>query len=43
MHTVRDFINVGVAGIHMEDQLFPKRAHYHKYAARVVPRKGIRR
>src|SRR6202035_1010811 len=33
------FISVGVAGIHIEDQLFPKRAHYHKYVAHVVPRK----
>jgi 2-methylisocitrate lyase-like PEP mutase family enzyme len=39
MRTVREFINAGVAGIHIEDQLFPKRAHYHKYVAHVVPRK----
>ena len=39
MRTVREFITVGVAGIHIEDQLFPKRAHYHKYVAHVVPRK----
>jgi methylisocitrate lyase len=39
MRTVREFISVGVAGIHIEDQLFPKRAHYHKYVAHVVPRK----
>ena len=31
MRTVREFIRNGVAGIHIEDQLFPKRAHYHKY------------
>src|SRR6516164_1114535 len=31
MRTVREFIRAGVAGIHIEDQLFPKRAHYHKY------------
>jgi 2-methylisocitrate lyase-like PEP mutase family enzyme len=37
--TVRDFINAGITGIHIEDQLFPKRAHYHKYVAHVVPRK----
>lgn len=37
--TVRDFIHAGVAAIHIEDQLFPKRAHYHKYVAHVVSRK----
>src|SRR5215469_3890016 len=39
MRTVREFIRAGVAGIHIEDQLFPKRAHYHKYVAHVIPRK----
>src|SRR5216684_2677441 len=39
MRTVREFIHAGVAGIHIEDQLFPKRAHYHKYVAHVVPRR----
>ena len=28
--TVKEFITSGLAGIHIEDQLFPKRAHYHK-------------
>ena len=28
--TVKEFIAGGLAGIHIEDQLFPKRAHYHK-------------
>jgi 2-methylisocitrate lyase-like PEP mutase family enzyme len=37
MRTVREFIKAGVAGIHIEDQLFPKRAHYHKYVAHAVP------
>ena len=35
--TVREFVNAGVAGIHIEDQLFPKRAHYHKYVAHAIP------
>jgi len=35
--TVREFIQSGVAGIHIEDQLYPKRAHYHKYVAHAVP------
>ena len=30
MRTVREFIRAGVAGIHIEDQHYPKRAHYHR-------------
>ncbi|MGE4218782.1 MAG: oxaloacetate decarboxylase [Alphaproteobacteria bacterium] len=37
MRTVREFIRQGVAGIHIEDQLYPKRAHYHKYVAHAIP------
>src|ERR1700745_3230622 len=37
MRTVREFAVAGVAGIHIEDQLYPKRAHYHKYVAHAVP------
>jgi 2-methylisocitrate lyase-like PEP mutase family enzyme len=37
MRTVREFAAAGVSGIHIEDQLFPKRAHYHKYVAHAVP------
>lgn len=37
MRSVREFIRAGVAGIHIEDQLYPKRAHYHKYVAHVIP------
>src|SRR6516164_8289799 len=33
------FAHAGIAGVHIEDQLFPKRAHYHKYVAHVIPRK----
>ena len=39
MRTVREFIRAGVAGIHIEDQLFPKRAHYHRAEGRTVPMK----
>ena len=39
MRTVRECIRVGIAGAHIEDQLYPKRAHYHKYVAHAVPRK----
>jgi 2-methylisocitrate lyase-like PEP mutase family enzyme len=31
MRTVRECIRAGIAGIHIEDQLYPKRAHYHSY------------
>lgn len=37
MRTVREFASAGIAGIHIEDQLFPKRAHYHKYQVHTVP------
>lgn len=37
MRTVREFAAAGIAGIHIEDQLYPKRAHYHKYVAHAVP------
>jgi methylisocitrate lyase len=37
MRTVREFIRRGVAGIHIEDALFPKRAHYHKYVVHGIP------
>jgi methylisocitrate lyase len=41
MRSVREFIRAGVAGIHIEDQLYPKRAHYHKYVAHAVPREDF--
>src|ERR1700757_5390859 len=41
MRTVAEFIHAGISGIHIEDQLFPKRAHYHKYVAHVIPRKDF--
>ncbi len=37
MHTVRSFERAGVAGIHIEDQFFPKRASYHAGLERVIP------
>ncbi len=37
MRTVREFITGGIAGVHIEDQLFPKRAHYHKYQVHAIP------
>ena len=38
MRTVRECISSGIAGVHIEDQLFPKRAHYHTYIAHNIPR-----
>jgi 2-methylisocitrate lyase-like PEP mutase family enzyme len=37
MRTIREFIRAGIAGVHLEDQFFPKRAHYHKYQVHSVP------
>lgn len=37
MRTVREFIRSGIAGVHIEDQLYPKRAHYHKYVVHGIP------
>lgn len=42
MRTVRECIRNGVAGVHIEDQLFPKRAHYHNYVAHNIPRREYR-
>ena len=41
MRTVREFIRAGIAGAHIEDQLYPKRAHYHKYVAHAIPRRAF--
>ena len=38
MRTVREFATAGVAGVHIEDQLYPKRAHYHAYQVHAIPR-----
>jgi methylisocitrate lyase len=40
--TVREFIDAGIAGVHIEDQLYPKRAHYHKYVAHAIPAEEYR-
>jgi methylisocitrate lyase len=34
---VRECIRAGIAGVHIEDQLFPKRAHYHTYVVHNIP------
>lgn len=37
MRCVKEFEFAGVSAIHIEDQLFPKRAHYHKGIKHTVP------
>jgi methylisocitrate lyase len=37
MRTIRECIRAGIAGVHIEDQLFPKRAHYHTYVVHNIP------
>ena len=36
MRAVRELERTGIAGLHIEDQIFPKRAHYHKYVEHTV-------
>lgn len=37
MRAIREYERAGIAAIHIEDQLFPKRAHYHKNVKHVIP------
>ena len=37
MRTVKEFIRAGIAGVHIEDALYPKRAHYHTYVVHGIP------
>jgi methylisocitrate lyase len=37
MHTIRELELAGAAAVHIEDQYFPKRAHYHRGIEAVVP------
>ena len=38
MRTVHEIEKAGAAGLHIEDQIYPKRGHYHKGVEHVVPR-----
>ena len=38
MHTVHEIEKAGAAGLHIEDQIYPKRVHYHQGVEHVVPR-----
>lgn len=37
MHTIRELERAGAAAAHIEDQHFPKRAHYHRGVEEVIP------
>jgi methylisocitrate lyase len=42
MRTVRELEQVGAAAVHIEDQIFPKRAHYHRdYREHVIPAEAM--
>jgi methylisocitrate lyase len=42
MRTVRELEQVGAAAVHIEDQIFPKRAHYHRdYSEHVIPAEAM--
>jgi methylisocitrate lyase len=41
IRTVRDLESAGAAALHMEDQIFPKRAHYHKGTEHVIPAEAM--
>jgi methylisocitrate lyase len=38
MRCVRELERAGAAGLHIEDQIYPKRVHYHKGIEHVIPR-----
>jgi 2-methylisocitrate lyase-like PEP mutase family enzyme len=38
MRCVKEIERAGAAGLHIEDQIYPKRVHYHKGIEHVVPR-----
>lgn len=41
MRTVKEIERAGAAGLHIEDQIYPKRAHYHKGVEHVVSREEM--
>lgn len=41
MRTVKELERTGIAGLHIEDQIFPKRVHYHKGIEHVVSRQEM--
>lgn len=41
MRTVKEMERAGAAAIHIEDQAYPKRAHYHKGVEHIIPRQEM--
>lgn len=41
IRTVREFEAAGVSAIHIEDQIYPKRAHYHAGIKYIIPEKEM--
>jgi methylisocitrate lyase len=41
MRCVRELEKAGAAGLHIEDQIYPKRVHYHKGIEHVIPREEM--
>lgn len=41
VHTVRSFENAGAAGFHIEDQIYPKRFHYHAGTEHLIPAEAM--
>src|SRR5262245_42743583 len=41
MRCVREFEAAGIAGIHIEDQVYPKRASYHRGLEHIVPMQDL--
>jgi 2-methylisocitrate lyase-like PEP mutase family enzyme len=41
MRTVREIERTGAAALHIEDQIYPKRAHYHKGIEHIIPRQEM--
>jgi methylisocitrate lyase len=41
MRCVRELERAGAAGLHIEDQIYPKRAHYHRGIEHVIPREDM--
>ena len=41
MRCVRELEKAGAAAIHIEDQIYPKRVHYHKGVEHVIPREEM--
>jgi len=41
MHTVRVLEHAGAGSLHIEDQIYPKRAHYHKGIEHIISREAM--